>query len=629
MDVSGGSTANSAAVQSYACNGTASQTWTLLPITTSVGSGYQVIAAVSGSCLEIAADSTGTGGQTEQAQCLGAGKLSQVWAVYVFSSGYELVSLVSGKCLNLPNGDLRNGVQLQQVPCAQGHDSKQLWKMNKVSSTFPTASTLMVPSGVLVAGQAISLTGTVSTGSITPAGAVRFYQNGTFWTAVSLNALGRAAVSTSGLPAGISNVTMVYAGNGIFAGSTANLAVTVTQATAGVQALQADALVDSIGVQMHIGYTDTPYYSQWKQLLPKLTGSGIRHVRDTYTAQADLTVRHQQLAAAGIHEISGMQYNMSTADTIAMKAFIATVGNVEAVESPNECDTGSNCGGGSLTGMNNVAAYMPFVRSQADSISLPVVGPSFTNANSYGWIGSLKPYMAYNNLHVYFGGHNPGTEGWGGGDAQGHRYGSIPFWMDAAQNDGAQIPVILTESGYVSFPTATQPGSIPESVQALYEPRLLMLAFQQGVIRTYLYELVDEPGEPGYGLLHTDITEKPAFTAVKSLISLLKDPGAPFTPGHLSYTISGADSSLRTLLLQKRDGTFWLAAWLENSAYDADSNTTTPVAPQRVSLAVPTNSLITEVVQFDNTGSTSSRTNASSSLGISLSDAVTLFRIQH
>jgi len=41
---------------------------------------------------------------------------------------------------------------------------------------------------------------------------------------------------------------------------------------------------------------------------------------------------------------------------------------------------------------------------------------------------------------------------------------------------------------------------------------------------------------------------------VKNLITLLKDPGAEFSPASLNFTITGGDANLKHSLLQKRDG---------------------------------------------------------------------------
>src|SRR5579863_3600513 len=132
----------------------------------------------------------------------------------------------------------------------------------------------------------------------------------------------------------------------------------------------------------------------------------------------------------------------------------------------------------------------------------------------------------------------------------------------------------------MAYPTATQTGTIPESVEASYIPRTLLLSFSKGIKRTFVYELLDEFSSTGYGLLANDFSEKPAFLALKNLISTLQDPGGQFTPGSLTYGVTGNTNTVQHLLLQKRDGSYWLILWLEQSSYDATNNVATPVTPQ-------------------------------------------------
>jgi hypothetical protein len=47
-----------------------------------------------------------------------------------------------------------------------------------------------------------------------------------------------------------------------------------------IVAQPADALVDSIGVNTHFGYTDKPYFSRFAEVKAKLGALGVRHIRD-------------------------------------------------------------------------------------------------------------------------------------------------------------------------------------------------------------------------------------------------------------------------------------------------------------------------------------------------------------
>ncbi|MDX6590629.1 MAG: hypothetical protein QOI84_1903, partial [Solirubrobacterales bacterium] len=47
-----------------------------------------------------------------------------------------------------------------------------------------------------------------------------------------------------------------------------------------VKAKSADSFVGSIGVGVHLSYTDTPYYGQFTTVKQRLQELGVRHVRD-------------------------------------------------------------------------------------------------------------------------------------------------------------------------------------------------------------------------------------------------------------------------------------------------------------------------------------------------------------
>ena len=78
-------------------------------------------------------------------------------------------------------------------------------------------------------------------------------------------------------------------------------------------------------------------------------------------------------------------------------------------------------------------------------------------------------------------------------------------------------------------PNMTQ--GIPEDVAGKYVPRVFLEQWQRGIQRTYLYELIDLPtghavGDSMFGLLRSDFSAKPAYTALTNLLHLLGRPGA-------------------------------------------------------------------------------------------------------
>lgn len=350
----------------------------------------------------------------------------------------------------------------------------------------------------------------------------------------------------------------------------------------------------------HLSYTNTPYYTEFPAILDALQSLGVHRIRDGYypwAPSSPIVQRHQELAAAGIGTDYVIPYNSSTAPE-EIEQFGREVRDMESLEAPNECDVNGGCGWPAIP---NLVSFLPTVKKAGAALDVPVLGPSFVLQPSYAEAGNLDADMTANNLHVYFGGRNPGSNGWGAADAQGNNYGSFDWWLNQAAIDGPGLDSQITETGYMAYPTTDFPFTLPENVEASYTPRTLLLAFMHGFKATYLYELIDEVSSPGYGLLRSDLSPKPAFMAVKNLISLLDDTG-DFTPGSLPINISGGGPTLEHVLFEKHDGTFWLALWLEQSSWDPVSARPIAVTPQNVTIELNSAYTTTDDYQFDKNG---------------------------
>jgi hypothetical protein len=328
----------------------------------------------------------------------------------------------------------------------------------------------------------------------------------------------------------------------------------------------------------------------------------VRHIRDALPNNSTYLRNHHNLADAHITCTCGFGIDNSlTPERIG--DYVRAASDVDVLEAPNECDAGHNCGGGGEVGSRNVAAFLPVIAAAGKMLNLPVLGPSFTMDKGYKSTGIISSYITYNNLHMYFGGRNPGSQGWGGGDPQGHHYGSFEWWMDQANLNAPGKPDFVTETGYLAYRIPRGRGTIPEDLEASYTPRMLLLAWNHGIKRTFLYELLDEFPDTGYGLLRHDLSAKPAFTAVGNLIALLSDPGPATSPVPLRLSLrSENDRDIDHMLFQKRDGSYWLATWVEQSSYDAETNTPTPVLPRSIQLNIDPRYRVAEVIRFNGAG---------------------------
>jgi pimeloyl-ACP methyl ester carboxylesterase len=347
------------------------------------------------------------------------------------------------------------------------------------------------------------------------------------------------------------------------------------------QAGPADAFADSIGVNVHLGYMDTSYRNYAEVIKPRLREAGIRHVRDGCPPawNKEHMTRLNDLAASGVRSLLICSPNSGSLDEI-----VATLkkvsASVEAVEGPNEPDGAavSYKGNGFPQGVRDYQDDL-FVRLKPDAAvgRLPVVATAMSNPESSPKLGLLRS-ADYANTHCYADGGPPGFR-W-------------DWYMERCHRN-CDRPVMATETGYHNAPSHADglwiPG-ISEAAAGKYISRLLPEYFARGIVRTYLYELLDLRDDPrnaesSFGILRADGAPKPAFTAVKNLIARLADPGPAFTPGALRWTLSSRPSPLlRHLLLAKRDGHFELLLWMNPPAYDTKAKRDLDVPPQPVAV---------------------------------------------
>lgn len=388
----------------------------------------------------------------------------------------------------------------------------------------------------------------------------------------------------------------------------------------GAPAKSADAFVDSIGINTHIRYYDTAYgnYPFVKQSLLDL---GIRHIRDGGSDPTWIQ-RINELGRLGIKSTLVLDPNIGIGPDASydIKPPGYTVTNfvknlvaegVEAVEILNEFDLFHSIfpytrNGQPVTGDGWISYVRDFTRDvytalKADPATahIPIIGPSFVYANSSSAIGDLSQWVDYGSFHPYNNPNNPGD----GSLARDYAMRSQPFGTK---------PLIATEVGYsTGSPTSDRPVS--EAVQAKYLPRLFLESFNAGAPRTFSYELMDQKADPNnsennYGIIRSNGTPKPAYTALKNLITLLNDPKpevvpapttptisapttpvtatpAPLTPvtatpapittpapaaplGALNFSMGGSTQNVHHTLLEKSNGDFYLVLWLEVPSTD-------------------------------------------------------------
>ncbi len=346
-----------------------------------------------------------------------------------------------------------------------------------------------------------------------------------------------------------------------------------------VPAASADSFVESIGVDTHFSYSDTPYGERFQEVKAKLVELGVHHIReDLMPDRPDQYAMINELAAAGIGDtlIMGSPQNGAAGLQDLLSVVHEKLDGVDALEGPNEPYLSGEADWTAATD-----TYQQMLHESAAATpglaSLPIVGPT-TIFWQEGELGNVSPWLSYGDIHPYSGGYPPEPY--------------LERHIDYAQLSSGSKPLVATETGFHN--AMNWAGDFPptsEAATAVYMPRIFLDYFQQGIARTFDYELVDEFEDPSgeqreahFGLLHHDLSPKPAFTALKNLISIVGEQNPSFTPGSLDYSVAGNQEQLHQVLLQKADGTFYLALWRASSVWDPEKQV--PLSPPSMPVTV-------------------------------------------
>ena len=374
-------------------------------------------------------------------------------------------------------------------------------------------------------------------------------------------------------------------GNG---GSASSLiTVTVTAPVTGMVAAPADQLVDSIGVNVHMWFPGTPYVTSYNTVKAKLVASKLRHLRDMLAIDRGPVPAWSELATNGIK--TGYVFTPGWAPSMsAYTNFLFTnnlLSTVDYFEGPNEYDSVAATDTNWVADLTNFQASLyATVKGSSLTAGYPVLAPSFyiNHAADRAAVGDISAWSDYGNCHPYPGGYLPSA-------AQ-----TTNEIAACAINTGTK-PIYVTETGYHNATNGPYDGNNPasEAATALYLPRLYFDSFSRGMVRTYWYEFVESQTDSGamnnaeahFGLVRYDLSEKPAYTALTNLIAIMQDPGTGFVVSNLNYSLSGAP--VKSVLFQKRDGSFYLALWQEVSVWNTATRTDIALAATNVTVSLP------------------------------------------
>ena len=447
----------------------------------------------------------------------------------------------------------------------------------------------------------------------------------------------------------------------------AHVATAQRTATTGVtgKTVSANAFVDSIGFNTHFNYTGTVYTDREPAVVAAIVALHVKHLREgmLYPFATQMSTYRDavsKLSAAGVRDIGGVQASDLTAPDFKSRwaTWFESVGGsawVEASEPPNECDL-NGC-------LANSPAYQKTlyetIKGYAPSAGVRVFGPSFANASAYGQTGDLSGVLDAGNAHLYLLSQPPETtgvcrvsdacaSGANLGSTIGNTY-SLERQLATARAVSASKTIVNTEAGYCTTVAAsgnTTYNDMPRSVQAAYWPRYLLHAFADvGIGRSYVYDIADDGLSPPTfdkcGLIDSGAQPKPSYRILKTLLDTVDDPGAPYTPAPLHFTVAANanvnGNPVEAIALGSRSGKYTLAlwnpvsVWYQQSGNGGDVSHSLPVAPIAANVSLGTVSFTSATkTTFDPTtgAATTAPIDPKAPIAVSVTPTITLVTLR-
>jgi hypothetical protein len=395
------------------------------------------------------------------------------------------------------------------------------------------------------------------------------------------------------------------------------------------------AVVDSLGVCAHLSYGNTTYVRGFHQTVyPYLVESGIRHVRCGALTGKGVSGHHPFYSRVRKLVDAGIRFSYVCADetfaggptdlTKLSEVYDWSNQGIDYFEGANEPNYSKNSNWPRLSADAQRRLYAA-VKGDQRLRHIPVLGPSYWGPTGRP-AGDLSDVMDYGNIHSYPGGRNPETE----------HLGSLEVYVKGARFNCGTRQVVATETGYHSaLESRRAHPPISEKLIARYLPRLVLFYLMKGVKRSYIYEFVDTydrgltDQESNFGLIRHNGERKPAYFALKNLVTIFADSAAPVESAPLFVSTDGNIQNLFWMMFQRSDRHYLLAAWLGKNGWDANGKVALEATVSRPSMLFSDYVQIESVTKFSDDGSI--RVMPSSLSGtripVDVSDSLTVFRL--
>lgn len=351
---------------------------------------------------------------------------------------------------------------------------------------------------------------------------------------------------------------------------------------ASVLSVPAKTFLSTISVQTHLGsagYTDLATVESQLQYL------GVTKTRDQVLLVANLQSYLQMYTDTGITLSDSV--NPAAGDNYASQlTFIRAHPSIFwEIEGCNEPDGAFTCPWNGFVGNAAIAPFQYQLLTDISPLCLQLATPSIINSATFTTTGPLPANRI--NIHDYmqFGSlYTP--------------YTMLSFALSYYSPASPGRPSVLTESGGWTVPMA---NGWTQNVQAKYNLDTPFDAYILGYLYTSMYEANDQVCDPTgtdlefhLGFFDCNNVAKVSATTFHNMTTLLADSSV-ITPTSLNFTLTNMPANGHSLLLQKSDGTFWLALWNDAQIWNFTTFQEIVVSPVSVTLGLSPNATTVNV----------------------------------
>lgn len=398
----------------------------------------------------------------------------------------------------------------------------------------------------------------------------------------------------------------------------------LSRSKSGVPSLRSDEIVEKFGVNTHLTWNDTNYYTlKDSHLIPAMIDLGVRVYRDSLVnpgswGWVDLPNTYAALAAAGIKRLAVRSQDAAAANYALLQTNTASqLWGSEGVNEPADNTAAT-------TAATEASAFWDLVRANPTYSGLKLIGPSYhlstTAASAAGTLVGKVDGLA---IHPYPGGAAPE-----GGEASTEAYASVVA-------PGAQF--FSTEASYHTKTDEAGFQGVSELAAAIYGLRMIV---DHLVVRKYggsfWYEMMSaNPGwnagtfERAFGLLDEFGAKRKQFYAVKAFLTNLADPGATFSAPIIAPTLSGANPNVKLDALARRDGSYDLLVRNAVSIWNQSTKADIIVADVTETVTLPSGFMSASTMRLNENTNPSwvQQTLSGSAVTVPVGPGVTILRI--